>query len=84
MKKIAIIGAGIAGIATAYKLLQKNHNVTIFDARSSAAMEGSYANGAQLSVSNAETWNTPGNLVNGLKWMFKKDAPLLLLSLIHI
>ena len=78
MKKIAIIGAGIAGIATAYQLLKKNHNVTIFDARSSAAMEGSYANGAQLSVSNAETWNTPGNLVNGLKWMFKKDAPLLL------
>ena len=30
MKKIAIIGAGIAGIATAYKLLKKNHNVTIF------------------------------------------------------
>ena len=40
-------------------------------------MATSYANGGQLSASNAETWNTPKNVMNGIRWMFKPDAPLL-------
>ncbi|MEY2801400.1 MAG: D-amino acid dehydrogenase small subunit, partial [Pseudomonadota bacterium] len=32
----------------------------------------------QLSASNAETWTHPSTLVKGLKWMLRKDAPLLL------
>ena len=77
MKKIAVIGAGIAGTTTAYALLKKGHNVTIIDSRRYPAMATSYANGGQLSASNAETWNTAKNVVNGIKWMFTPDAPLL-------
>jgi len=77
MKKIAVIGAGIAGTTTAYALLKKGHNVTIIDSRRYPAMATSYANGGQLSASNAETWNTAKNLINGIKWMFTPDAPLL-------
>jgi len=77
MKKIAVIGAGIAGTTTAYTLLKRGHNVTIIDYRRYPAMATSYANGGQLSASNAETWNTPKNVMNGIKWMFKPDAPLL-------
>jgi D-amino-acid dehydrogenase len=77
MKKIAVIGAGIAGVTTAYALAKRGFKVTIIDSRRYPAMATSYANGGQLSASNAETWNTPKNIVNGLKWMFKADAPLL-------
>ena len=77
MKKVAVIGAGIAGTTTAYALLKKCYNVTIIDSRRYPAMATSYANGGQLSASNAETWNTPKNVMNGIKWMFKPDAPLL-------
>ena len=35
--KIAIIGAGITGLVTAYKLSQKGYNVTIFEKQSNAA-----------------------------------------------
>ena len=77
MKKVAVIGAGIAGTTTAYALLKKGYNVTIIDSRRYPAMATSYANGGQLSASNAETWNTPKNVMNGIKWMFKPDAPLL-------
>ena len=77
MKKIAVIGAGIAGTTTAYALLKKGYNVKIIDSRRYPAMATSYANGGQLSASNAETWNTAKNLVNGIKWMFTPDAPLL-------
>ena len=74
---IAIIGAGIAGITTAYALAKKGHKVTLIDSRRYPAMATSYANGGQLSASNSETWNTTKNILNGIKWMFKKDAPLL-------
>ena len=74
---IAIIGAGIAGITTAYALAKKGHRVTLIDSRRYPAMATSYANGGQLSASNSETWNTTKNILNGIKWMFKKDAPLL-------
>ena len=77
MKKIAVIGAGIAGVTTAYALAKGGFKVTIIDSRRYPAMATSYANGGQLSASNAETWNTPKNIASGLKWMFKADAPLL-------
>jgi D-amino-acid dehydrogenase len=41
-------------------------------------METSYANGGQLSASNAEVWTHPATILKGLKWLVKKDAPLLL------
>ena len=77
MKRVAVIGAGIAGTTTAYALLKKGYRVTIIVSRRYPAMATSYANGGQLSASNAETWNTPKNVMNGMKWMFKPDAPLL-------
>lgn len=78
MAHIAVIGAGITGITTAYALLDRGHTVTVFDRHRYAAMETSFANGGQLSTSNAEVWNHPSTLVKGLKWLFKSDAPLLL------
>ena len=42
---IAIIGAGIAGITTAYALAKKGHKVTLIDSRRYPAMATSYANG---------------------------------------
>jgi D-amino-acid dehydrogenase len=75
---IAVIGAGITGITTAYSLLDHGHTVTVFDRHRYAAMETSFANGGQLSVSNAEVWNHPATLIKGIKWLFRRDAPLLL------
>jgi D-amino-acid dehydrogenase len=41
-------------------------------------MRTSFANGGQVSVSNSEVWTTWGNVKKGIRWMFKKDAPLLI------
>ena len=78
MTKIAIIGAGIAGLLPAYYLAKKGYYVSVYEQESYPAMRTSYANGGQISVSNSEVWTTWSNVVKGLKWMLRKDAPLLI------
>ena len=76
MKKVTVIGAGITGITTAYKLVQRGFKVRIIDQNKYPAMQTSYANGCQLSASNAETWNSWSNVRKGLGWMTQSSAPL--------
>ena len=76
--KIAVVGSGIAGITAAYYLAKEGYQVTVFEQERYPAMRTSYANGGQVSVSNSEVWTTWSNVKKGIKWMFKKDAPLLI------
>jgi D-amino-acid dehydrogenase len=78
LSHIAIIGAGITGVTSAYALLQRGHTVTVIEKHRCAAMETSYANGGQLSASNAEVWNSWSTVRKGLSWMLRPDAPLLM------
>ncbi len=78
MAHIAVIGAGITGITTTYALIDRGHTVTVFERQRYAAMETSFANGGQLSASNAEVWNQPSTLLKVAQWLWKSDAPLLL------
>ena len=71
---IAVIGAGITGVRLGR---WSGFEVTVFDRHRMSAMETSFANGGQLSASNAETWNSVATIFKGIKWMLQKDAPLL-------
>ena len=77
-KRIAVIGAGITGVIAAYYLVRAGNRVTVFEQESYPAMRTSFANGGQVSVSNSEVWTTWSNVKKGVKWMFQKDAPLLI------
>ncbi len=77
MNPIAVIGGGITGITTAYALINRGFEVTVFERNRYAAMETSFANGGQLSASNAEVWNHWPTIMKGLRWMLRADAPLL-------
>jgi D-amino-acid dehydrogenase len=77
-KHIVIIGGGITGVTSAYALAQQGLQVTLIEKNRYPGMETSYANGGQLSASNAEVWTHPSTLVKGIKWMLKSDAPLLM------
>ena len=75
--KVIVLGAGIIGISTAWHLLERGHEVTVVDRQPQAAMETSFANAAQISVSYCEPWANRDAPLKALKWMFKDDAPLL-------
>lgn len=74
---IAVIGAGITGVTTAYLLSQEGYQVSLIEQQRYPAMETSFANGGQLSASNAEVWNRWPTVLKGLSWMLRNDAPLL-------
>ena len=75
--KVIVLGAGIIGISTAWHLLARGHEVTVVDRQPEAAMETSFANAAQISVSYCEPWANRDAPLKALKWMFRNDAPLL-------
>ena len=75
--KITVLGAGILGISTAWHLAELGAKVTVVDRQPEAAMETSFANAAQISVSYCEPWANKEAPWKALKWMFSKEAPLL-------
>ena len=75
--KIIILGAGIIGISTAWHLLERGHEVTVVDRQPGPALETSFANAGQISVSYCEPWANRDAPLKALKWMFDKEAPLL-------
>jgi D-amino-acid dehydrogenase len=75
--KITVLGAGIMGVSTAWHLAELGHEVTVVDRQPEAAMETSFANAAQISVSYCEPWANKEAPWKALKWMFSKEAPLL-------
>ncbi len=78
MTHVCVIGAGITGVTTAYSLQQLGYKVTVLDRQCYPAMDTSFANGGQLSASNAEVWNHTSTFIKALRWLTRKDAPLLL------
>ena len=75
--KIIVLGAGIIGVSTAWHLLLGGHEVTVVERQIDAAMETSFANAAQISVSYCEPWANRDAPLKALKWIFRDDAPLL-------
>ena len=75
--KVIVLGAGIIGVSTAWYLARDGHEVVVIDRQPDAALETSFANGAQISVCFCEPWASKSAPLKMLKWMTKPDSPLL-------
>ena len=58
--RVVVIGAGVVGMTTAWFLAKRGHEVEVIDQESGSGLVTSYANGGQISVSQAEPWSNPG------------------------
>ena len=59
---VAVIGAGVIGVTSAYYLAQSGHSVTVIDRESQVADGASHANGGQLSYSFTDALARPSFL----------------------
>ncbi len=75
--KIVVLGAGVVGVTAAYYLQKDGHEVTVVDRQDGAGLETSFANGGQISPSQAYPWAAPEVPFLMLKWLGRNDAPLL-------
>src|SRR3546814_11822446 len=57
--RIAVLGAGVVGVTTAYELASDGHEVVVVDRQDKATMETSFSNAGMVSPGHAYTWASP-------------------------
>lgn len=60
--RVAVLGAGVVGVTTAYFLAERGHSVTVIDRANEVASAASAANGGQLSYSFTDSLANPSLL----------------------
>ena len=73
---VLVLGAGLAGVTSAWYLKHAGFDVSVVDRQPGPAMETSFANGGQISVSHPEPWANPGAPGTILRWLGNDAAPL--------
>jgi D-amino-acid dehydrogenase len=72
--RIAIIGAGIIGVTTAYELAADGHAVTVFERGTAVADGTSFANAGVLAPGYVTPWASPGMAWKVLRQMLGRHA----------
>ena len=75
--RVMMVGAGAVGSFMGAVLSAHGHEVVLVDRQGDAALETSFANGAQISVSFCEPWANAWVPIKVLKWLARDDSPLL-------
>ncbi|MDA1132975.1 MAG: FAD-dependent oxidoreductase, partial [Proteobacteria bacterium] len=66
---VLVLGAGLAGVCTAWALARDGAAVTVLDRRPGPAQETSFANGGHISAGQARPWATHGVPGQLLRWL---------------
>ncbi|MEO3387946.1 D-amino acid dehydrogenase [Mesorhizobium sp. CAU 1741] len=74
--RVAVLGAGVVGVTTAWYLTKLGHEVTLIERRSGPALETSFGNAGGVCPGFAGPWAAPGMPFKAFKWLFKSQAPL--------
>jgi len=73
---IAILGAGIVGVTTAYELAADGHQVTVFERHATVAEGASFANAGVVAPGYVTPWAAPGMPGKVLGHLLARHAPV--------
>ena len=74
--RVAVIGAGIVGVTTAYELAADGHEVSVFERRASVATESSFANAGVVAPGYVTPWAAPGMPWKVMRHLLSRHAPV--------
>ncbi len=74
--RVAIIGAGIVGVTTAYELASDGHQVNVFERHAGVASGTSFANAGVIAPGYVTPWAAPGMPFKVLQHLFGRHAPV--------
>lgn len=74
--KIAIVGAGIIGVTTAWELVSDGHEVSVFERRGAVAEESSFANAGVVAPGYVTPWAAPGMRTKVLRSLFSTHGAI--------
>ena len=74
--RVAVVGAGIVGVTTAYELAADGHEVTVFERRGSVAAETSFANAGVVAPGYVTPWAAPGMAGKVLAHLLSAHTPV--------
>lgn len=74
--RVAVLGAGVIGVATAFELLRDGHEVVVVDRRAEPAAETSFANAGLICPGHAYAWSSPKALATLIKALWRDDLAL--------
>jgi len=72
--RVAIIGAGIVGVTTAYELACDGHSVSVYERCGSVAAETSFANAGLVAPGYVTPWAAPGMPGKVMRNLFNRHA----------
>lgn len=74
--RVAVIGAGIVGVTTAFELAVDGHEVTVFERRAAVAEEASFANAGVVAPGYVTPWASPGMPGKVAGYLLRQHAPV--------
>ena len=74
--RIAIVGAGLLGVASAYYLAKEGHEILVLDRQSAPARETSFANASLLTPNHSFSWAAPSAPWLLLRSLWQTDSGL--------
>jgi len=74
--RVAVVGAGIIGVTTAYELAADGHAVTVIERNGGVAAEASFANAGVVAPGYVTPWAAPGMPGKVLSYLLARHAPV--------
>jgi D-amino-acid dehydrogenase len=75
---VLVLGSGVIGVSSAWYLRRAGFEVTVVDRGDGPGNGASFCNAGQISPGYASPWAAPGVPLKALRWLFSRNAPLVI------